>query len=318
MSQQATDPPRSGVARAVAAVDDAVFTVEKALVTIAALVMTTTVFLDIVYRSFASDESQLARKLTTVAGWFGAAGDEGTYEALRDYATPVILAALAFLGGWAVFVASRRRQDRPRPLPLGLLSGLACLAACYGFVEFVVRVDSRWVCTALLLAGSAGYLFDSVRRREPVGMVLAVVIGAAGSWVCRLLPPQYIWSQELSLILLAWVAFIGGSMATRLDKHISVDALSRAIPQQLRPWTRALCLLVTTVFSAYITVLAYEQVFGPKGDYNSGEVRPATQLPAWTIIFSVVVAFALMTVRFFARTVDAFVHPRVVVREPGH
>ena len=54
------------------------------------------------------------------------------------------------------------------------------------------------------------------------------------------------------------------------------------------------------------------------GDYNSGELRPSTRMPAWTIILSAVVAFGLMTVRFGAQTCAAFRNPQVPERELGH
>ncbi|MCA9538171.1 MAG: TRAP transporter small permease [Myxococcales bacterium] len=192
------------------------------------------------------------------------------------------------------------------------------MIGCVAFVEFVVRVESWLVCAVLLGAGCLGYLAYAVQKREWIGAVLSVVVGGVGVSLCLKLPPQYIWSQELSLILLAWLAFIGASMATRADKHIQVDAFARIIPRGLRPWSRALGLLVTTVFCVYITLLAYEHVFGPRGDYISGETRPATGIPGWTIIFAVVVAFGLMSLRFGARTVDAFLHPRVPDREVSH
>ena len=308
-----------GAARGLAGRADAfVYRIETTLVTVAAMVMTTTVSLDIVYRAFASPDSQLARKLMTVGGWFGLEKTEALYATLRDRGTPVTLIVLAFLAGWAVFGAGRRRDGRPAPAVLGAGWGLLAVAGCYGFIQFILNVSSRWVCTTLLLAACSGFLAVSARKKEWDSVAMGLLVASVGTWACTFLPAQYIWSQELSLILLAWVAFIGGSMATRLHKHIQVDALGKIVPSSLRPWTRALGLLVTTLFCVYMTALAYEHVFGPKGDYASGEIRPATQIPAWTIIFSVLVAFTLMSVRFGAATLDAFLHPRAPTQDLIH
>jgi TRAP-type C4-dicarboxylate transport system permease small subunit len=299
-------------------VDDGIFRIERMFVTLAALVMTTTVTLDIIYRSFASGESQLATKLQTMLGWFGAEKTKGQYETLRDNVVPGLLILLTFATGWAVISAARTRREKRTSAGMGAAVGIATVIGGYAFVRFVVDVPSRWVCFALLIVGCVAYCAYLVAQKDLGGILLTTVVAALGGVGCMYLPDQYIWSQELSLILLAWMAFLGGSMATRAERHITVDALGRLIPKALRPYSRALGLLVTAVFCIYMTYLAYEHVFGPAGDYEIGEKRPSTQIPAWTIILSVIVAFALMSARFMARAIDAFIHPKVPERELTH
>jgi TRAP-type C4-dicarboxylate transport system permease small subunit len=318
VTDDAPPPSRRGVAGLVGALDAGVYRVEGALVTIISLVMTFTVFLDIVFRAFATGESQLAAKLVTVMGWFGASDPQSMYPTLRDYVTPAVLVITTFFTGWAVFVATRRRQRRPRPVHLGVAAGALAVGGAWAFTRFVVQVPSKWVCASLLLAGCLAYLVVSARRKAWLGVGIAAVVGGVGAWFCQYLPPQYIWSQELSLILLAWLAFLGASMATRAGKHIQVDALSRIIPKALQPWSRALGLAATMLFCAYITYLSYEHVFGPRGDYGSGEIRPATRIPAWTIIMAALVSFGLMTLRFLGLALDALIHPRAPEREISH
>ena len=311
-------PARTGLARIAGLLDDAVLRVEQTFVTLAALVMTTTVTLDIVYRAFATEESTLARKLLTLVSVAGVEKNDANYAILRDYATPFILGLLAFLCGWAAYLAGRRRKGQAASLGIGLAWGAITLVGAWGFVQLVERLSSGWICGGLLILGCLAYAAYALRKRDVIGVVLSAIIAGAGGWLCTHLPPQYIWSQELSLMLLAWMAFLGGSMATRMDKHIQVDALSRLIPKALRPWTRALGLLITTTFCAYMTFLAYEHVFGAQGDYSSGELRPATRIPAWTILLAAVVAFFLMTLRFLGRTIDAFLRPQVPEQKVSH
>ncbi len=298
-----------------ARVDDLVFQIERTLVTLCALTMTVTVFLDVVYRSFATPESQFATKLKVMLGWVGV---DVAYEPLRDYVTPVSLIVLAFIAGWAVFASGRRRDEREAPRGLGIAAGVAGVALSYGFVQFVVQVPSKWVCLTFMLAGCIGVGLVQLRDGDRRGLVMVVITAVFGGYGCTMLPEQFIWSRELSLILLAWLAFIGASMATRMGKHIMVDAATKVIPAPLRPWTRALGLLATTVFCIYFLVLAYNYTFGTGGAYGMGEKRPATQIPAWTITAGVVVAFALMSIRFLAQTIDAFIKPRVIEPGTGH
>lgn len=317
-SPESTSPESAGPRSPLQRVDDGIFRVERMFVTLAALVMTTTVTLDIIYRSFASGESQLATKLQTVLGWFGAEKTPSQYAFLRDYITPGLLIGLTFVTGWAIFAAARTRREKRTPAALGAALGALTVVGGYAFVQFVVHTPSKWVCLSILLAGCGAYIVYAARLGDWGGVALTAVVAGLGGWATQTLPEQYIWSQELSLILLAWMSFLGGSMATRAERHITVDALGRLIPKALRPYSRALGLLVTATFCVYMTYLAYEHVFGPQGDYSLGEKRPATQIPAWTIILSVIVAFALMSARFLARAVDAFLNPKQPERELTH
>ncbi len=299
-------------------IDDGVYRIECALVTLAGVLMTATVSLDILHRAFVTEESKLAEKLLALCGLVGVSNDEGNYAFFRDYIAPLCLCLVAFLGGWAVNAAGRRHKNLEQSTKAGVTYGVIAVALGYGLVTFVKTASSQNVCTTLLLLGCAAWFIDGSRRNARLDAVLAVITGGLGAYVCRFLPQDYIWSQELSLILLAWVAFIGGSMATRAGRHIQVDALSRVLPKKLQPWSRALGLTITCLFTAYLTYLAYEHVFGPMGDYNSGELRPATRMPAWTIILSAVVAFGLMTIRFGAQAYEAFRSPKVADRELVH
>lgn len=321
------EPERSPLYQVAHALDELVFRIEKILVTVAAMVMTLTVFLDICYRSFRSDDSVVAQKLLAVGGWFGVEKSPELLATLRDQVTPALLGLLAFLAGVAVFLSgnARREANDRRPGVLAIAYGLFTLGASYGFIRYILWQPSWVVCMSLIIAGCAAYLFDAFRRQDWLGVAMSVVVGGLGSWLSTKLPQGYIWSQELSLILLAWVAFLGASMATRVrepgatqDKHLSVDALSRIVPEGARQWTRAVGLLATTVFCVYFFLLAWHHVFGETGDYAGGEKRPSTGIPAWIILFSVVVSFAVMSIRLAFRTIDAFINPQPPTQSLDH
>ncbi|GIW71794.1 MAG: hypothetical protein KatS3mg102_1336 [Planctomycetota bacterium] len=311
--QPASVAPRPAAgpwAAAAAALDARIYALERLLVTACLLAMTTTVTLDIVHRSFSSPRSQIADKLAALWGWIAGPPPPAVTQALHQAVAPAVLAALAFACGWGAFAAARQHAGRPAPRALGAAAGLGAVAGGWALVQLVVHVPSRWVCLGIVVAGCCGYAGRAARRRAPGAVLMALAVGALGGWGCTQLPPDYIWSRELSLVLLTWVAFLGGSMATRDNAHIVVGALARAVPAPLRPWSRALGLLVTTAACAWLTALAVEHIFGPRGDWFSGERRPATGLPAWTITMAALVAFALMTLRFGARALEAFLHPR--------
>ena len=111
---------------------------------------------------------------------------------------------------------------------------------------------------------------------------------------------------SFSLILLAWIGFIGASLATREFRHIQVDALSKLWPEHLRPVQRRSVFALGGLLSLHASFIGYDYVFGPNGPYDSDERDPQTGLPSWTVMFAVVVAFVLMSIRFAAQLALAF------------
>ena len=215
----------------------------------------------------------------------------------------------------AAFRSGQERERSRKDLWIGAM--LAVIVA--GAVSWVMaELSSRVVCVSLAGVATVSGGWRAFRKSDYRQAVLIAVLGGIGIWGATLVRQDYIWSKELSLILLSWMAFLGGSMATRLQKHISVDALSKLVPKTLAPWFRIAGLWVTVVFCVYITALAYEHVFGEFGDFYSGETRPSTGLPSWTITLPVLAAFILMTLRFGAAAVDGMKNPSQPAPEGGH
>lgn len=299
-------------------VDAALFAFEKAFVTIAGLVMTFTVTLGIIYRSFATDRSRIGELIAGLMTEGEGLPDPELLASINTTTVPIILALTAFGGGWGMYSARRRRVESPGPKWWGPIWGAVALGGGYAVTEFVVKVPSQWVSMTVLELGMVGYFVYSLKTGRMSGMIMAVVFGALGGWACTLLPEGYTWAEELSLILLAWMSFLGASMATRAQRHIVVDALSRIMPDKMGAYARAVGLMATALICLYVAALAYEAIFGPRGDLVSGEIRPATGLPAWTITASVVIAFGLMGLRFAAYSVAAFLNPTLPERQVSH
>ncbi|MEE2789501.1 MAG: TRAP transporter small permease subunit, partial [Myxococcota bacterium] len=139
----------------------------------------------------------------------------------------LVAGALAWCRGSMSLLGARR---------VGVIMGLAVTAA---LLPALTGIGLLGALSFLVLFGWC--VHTDVRLWSPV---LAVTIVWAGWYGCAQLPTDivtggmqlgYVWSQELALILLAWVAFIGASMATRAGRHIQVDALSKILPARVRP-----------------------------------------------------------------------------------
>lgn len=296
--------------------DDIIFMVEKTLVTTAAMVMTVTVSLDILHRFTISEESRVAKILLGLMP--GGGESESLMTWMTEWGAPVvslIVTALLGAGLMAAFRAGQERECSRRDLWIG---GLLAVVVSFAASWVMAEVASKTVCITLAAVATLGGLIRTVRQGNHRQTVLVLALGGLGIWGATMVRQDYIWSQELSLILLSWMAFLGGSMATRLHKHISVDALSKLVPKALAPWFRVAGLWATVGFCVYISALTYEHIFGEFGDFHSGETRPSTGMPSWTITLPVLISFVLMTLRFGAAAMDAMRNPSEPAPGGGH
>ena len=290
-----SDSSISGLRR----LDKVIFNLEQRLVTIAALLMTSTVCLDIVYRSLKGQQSEPFVSLMTLFGVFGEQS-EGLPTNIR---VPLTLILVPFSIGWAVYASLHRGEEDN--LKRAWIHGLLWSVGGYLSAMLIYILSSKYVCVLLALGVGGITSFKVNGFERSINLILTLLI----AWGALSLPQGYIWSQELSLILLAWVAFLGASMATFHNKHIQISALAGILPNRLKPYIRPAGLIATSLFTAYIASSLIISVFGDKGTFSSGETRPATGIPAWVILFSGVIAFTMITLRSLAYGIWCLLHP---------
>lgn len=183
--------PASPLHRAAGALDGAAYRVEVAFVTIASLVMTATVTLDIVDRSFRSEDSKIAEKIAAVLGWFRPekiAKDSVFYGTLRDFVAPAVLVMLTFGAGWGIWASIRRHQDKPRPAVLGASVGVISVIAAYAAIQLILKASSHHVCFTLAVLFASAFFYSAVRRGHRAGMAAAALGGVATAWASLHLP----------------------------------------------------------------------------------------------------------------------------------
>ena len=88
------------------------------------------------------------------------------------------------------------------------------------------------------------------------------------------------WAVEALRLMVLWVAMIGAVAASREGRHITIDVLSRVLPETARPWFQAIVHGFTSVVS--LTLAWYAWVF--VADSYAYEDRLLEDLPAWILI----------------------------------
>ena len=128
-----------------------------------------------------------------------------------------------------------------------------------------------------------------------VALLAGMILLATGQIVLRnVFETGFIWGDELLRIMLLWLTLFGAMAASRDDKHINIDVISRFLPPSVNPWVRSLLDLFTVAVCWTIAwySLQFVQMEAEFGSQLLG------QFPAWWFQAVIPFGFALIGLRY--------------------
>ena len=131
-------------------------------------------------------------------------------------------------------------------------------------------------------------------------ILLATMIGlAAWQIVARnLMDTAIIWGDPLLRVLVLWVGFLGAVAATRDDRQINVDVVSRFVDE---PW-RSRIRVLTDLFTAAVSAFLAWQAFRFVKDAWAYEEMAFSSVPMWLTASVLPLAFGLLAMRYILLT----------------
>lgn len=109
----------------------------------------------------------------------------------------------------------------------------------------------------------------------------------------------FIWADILLRHLVLWIGFLGAALATRDERHISIDALTRFLPLRGRRIAHA----TAQLFAAVICViLANAAVTFVSNDIAFGSTVYA-DIPSWYSQIIIPVGFSVLALHFLIRSI---------------
>lgn len=104
----------------------------------------------------------------------------------------------------------------------------------------------------------------------------------------------FAWADEALRLMVLWVAMLGAVVASREDRHISIDVLARVLPDVIKRWTIALVNAFTAAVSYTLAWFSWEFV----AESRKYEDQLLNDLPAWLFQSILPVAFFLIGYRY--------------------
>ena len=108
------------------------------------------------------------------------------------------------------------------------------------------------------------------------------------------------WVDPLLRVLVLWVGLLGAMAATRDDKHIRIDVLTRYLPLRWREWS----MVVTDLFTAGICALVAWHAYRFVGFEREDGMLAFASIPSWWLETIIPIGFGLIAVRMLINAAD--------------
>jgi TRAP-type C4-dicarboxylate transport system permease small subunit len=132
-----------------------------------------------------------------------------------------------------------------------------------------------------------------------VGLLLLIIGVAVSQIVLRnLFDTGIIWGDVLIRIMVLWVGLFGAMIASRRNKHISIDLVARFLPERFQNMVNCVVGLFTAVTCG---VMAYYSLRFVRMEFEAGGAA-FSQIPIWICVAIIPFAFGVMAFRYIVLT----------------
>ena len=110
------------------------------------------------------------------------------------------------------------------------------------------------------------------------------------------------WGDPLIRVLVLWIGLIGAMVASRNNHHISIDVISKFLPDQ----SKKVINLMTAIFTSLVcAVMAYYSFIFVMMERDDGLLAFAN-IPAWVCESIIPVSFAIISLRYILFSFTCF------------
>jgi TRAP-type C4-dicarboxylate transport system permease small subunit len=109
-----------------------------------------------------------------------------------------------------------------------------------------------------------------------------------------------LWADILLRHLVLWVGFIGAALATRTEKHINIDLLSRIVSKRYILPVKIVTRLFAIIICAILTRASYLFLMSEK----EAATIVFKNIPGWYLQIIIPVGFLLIGVRFLLKILE--------------
>jgi TRAP-type C4-dicarboxylate transport system permease small subunit len=133
-------------------------------------------------------------------------------------------------------------------------------------------------------------------------LISMVLLGSLQILFRNVLSISLFWIDPLLRHMVLWIALLGASVATRMDRHISIDLLSERLPPRIQVWVLTGVHLIS---AAVCFLLVLPAVHFVQEEYPMGKIL-ALGIPIWTSEAIMPVMMIVLGLRFLGKARESF------------
>ena len=106
-----------------------------------------------------------------------------------------------------------------------------------------------------------------------------------------------LWADPLVRHLVLWAGFMGAAMATSTDRHISIEAFNKFLPERGRQLVHVVTSLFSAVACGFLADAAWRFI---RDEYTSGG-EMVLGIPSWVALLILPAGYLLLMIHFVLR-----------------
>lgn len=108
-----------------------------------------------------------------------------------------------------------------------------------------------------------------------------------------------LWADILLRHLVLWIGFLGAALAASSDRHISIDALTRFLPERVKRGVNVL----SHLFAAFICFLFFRAALTFIENERIDGSTVYAEIPSWYAQIIIPIGFGLLFIHFLIRAI---------------
>ena len=136
-----------------------------------------------------------------------------------------------------------------------------------------------------------------------VGLLLLMICMAVLQIFMRnLFDSGILWGDSLVKVLVLWIGLMGAMIASRNSHHISIDILSKFLPEQIKKITNFIISVFTSIVCGVMAYYSLRFVIMEKQDGYTAFAN----IPAWACESIIPIAFTIISLRYIFLSITSF------------
>ncbi len=131
-------------------------------------------------------------------------------------------------------------------------------------------------------------------------LVIMILMAVLQILLRNLFDTGIVWADELIRVLVLWIGLVGAMVASRSNRHISIDVVSRYLPEKTKKAATIVTSLFTALVCAVMTRFSFSFVVMEKND----GLNAFAAVPNWVCQTIIPFSFAVISLRYFILSAD--------------